>query len=47
MGIYGGIDLSTQFPELGQSLLVSVTEVHSKKDVDRLVKSVEQAVEAK
>lgn len=45
-GIYGGIDLSTEFPELGQSLLISVTEVHTKDDIDRLVEGVRQAVEA-
>lgn len=34
-GIFGGIDLSTSFPELGQSALVCVTEVHSQADIDR------------
>ena len=28
--IFGGYDLSRQFPELGQSMLVCVTEVHTK-----------------
>jgi glycine dehydrogenase subunit 1 len=34
-GIFGGVDLSTQYPELGQSALVCVTEVHTKPDIDR------------
>ncbi|GEN88727.1 aminomethyl-transferring glycine dehydrogenase subunit GcvPA [Oceanobacillus sp. FSL W8-0428] len=37
-GIYGGIDLSEEFPELGQSALFCVTEVHSKADIDALAK---------
>lgn len=36
-GIYGGKDLSAEFPELGQSALVCVTEVHTRADIDRLV----------
>lgn len=35
-GIFGGLDLSAQYPELGQSALVCVTEVHTKADIDRL-----------
>ena len=34
-GIFGGLDLSGQYPELGQSALVCVTEVHTKADIDR------------
>lgn len=45
MGIYAGIDISTEFPELGQSLLISVTEVHTVDDIDRLVTGMQQAVE--
>jgi glycine dehydrogenase subunit 1 len=33
-GIFGGLDLSDQYPELGQSALVCVTEVHTKADID-------------
>jgi len=47
MGIYGGIDLSQDFPELGESILISVTEVHTKEDIDRLVGSVRQVVEGR
>jgi glycine dehydrogenase subunit 1 len=35
-GVFGGLDLSTQYPQLGQSALVCVTEVHTKADIDRL-----------
>jgi glycine dehydrogenase subunit 1 len=34
-GIFGGKDLSEDAPELGQSALVCVTEVHTKADIDR------------
>ena len=36
-GIYGGKDLSVDFPTLGRSSLWAVTEVHTKDDIDRLV----------
>jgi glycine dehydrogenase subunit 1 len=35
-GIFGGVDLSGEYPELGQSALYCVTEVHTKADIDRL-----------
>jgi glycine dehydrogenase subunit 1 len=35
-GIFGGVDLSQLYPELGQSALVCVTEVHTKADIDDL-----------
>jgi glycine dehydrogenase subunit 1 len=34
--IYGGLDLSQTFPELGQSALYCVTELHSRQDLERL-----------
>ncbi len=34
--IFGGIDLSTHFPEFGQSALYCVTEVHSENELERL-----------
>ncbi len=43
-GIFGGKDLSTGFPELGQSALYCVTEIHSKQDIDRLVRTLEEVV---
>jgi glycine dehydrogenase subunit 1 len=36
-GIHGGKDLSTEFPDLGQSALYCFTEVHTQADIDRLV----------
>jgi glycine dehydrogenase subunit 1 len=36
-GIFGGKDLSHEFPAFGQSALYCVTEVHTKNDIDRLV----------
>ena len=35
-GIFGGNDLSHDFPELGQSALYCVTEVHTKEEIDQL-----------
>lgn len=39
-GIFGGKDLSKDFPELGQSALYCVTEVHTKEDIDTLVAAI-------
>jgi len=36
-GMHGGKDISEEFPELGETALYCVTEVHSKKDIDQLV----------
>ena len=43
-GIYGGKDLSGEFPELGQSALYCVTEVHTQADVDRLAGELEEVL---
>lgn len=43
-GIFGGKDLSKDFPELGQCSLYCVTEVHSKTDIDRLVTALEEII---
>ncbi len=45
-GIFGGVDLSARFPELGQSAMYCVTEVHSQKDMDTLAKVLEEVVES-
>lgn len=37
--IFGGLDLSKVFHELGQCALYSVTEIHTKEMIDRLVSS--------
>jgi glycine dehydrogenase subunit 1 len=34
--IIGGKDLSFDFPEMGQSILFCVTEIHTKDDIDKL-----------
>lgn len=44
-GILGGIDLSRSFPELGQSVLVCVTEVHTKGDIDRFAGALGEILE--
>ena len=43
-GIFGGKDLSTDFPALGQSALYCVTEIHSREDIDRLVAALKEVV---
>ncbi len=43
--IFGGIDLSGDFPELGNSALYCVTEIHNKQDVDKLVESLKEIIE--
>lgn len=42
--IFGGIDLSGDFPELGNSALYCVTEIHSKEDIDTLVASLKEVI---
>lgn len=36
-GIFGGLDLSQAYPDLGQSALYCLTELHTATDVERLV----------
>lgn len=43
-GIFGGKDLSKEFPEFGQSALYCVTEIHTKDDIDRLVSALKEIV---
>lgn len=43
-GIFGGKDLSADFPELGQSALYCVTEIHNKTDIDRLAVAIEESI---
>jgi glycine dehydrogenase subunit 1 len=42
--IFGGIDLSGDFPELGKSALYCVTEIHSKEDIDKLATSLKEVI---
>jgi glycine dehydrogenase subunit 1 len=44
-GIFGGFDLSRDFPALGQSALYCVTEVTTKEEIDRLVDALRAIVE--
>lgn len=43
-GIFGGKDLSKEFPELGQSALFCITEVHSASDIELLAETLREAV---
>lgn len=43
-GIFGGKDLSAEYPELGQCALYCVTEVHTKADLDRLAASLREVI---
>lgn len=43
-GIFGGYDLSREFPNLGQSSLYSVTEVITKNDIDALIAAMKEIV---
>jgi len=45
-GIFGGKDLTQEFPGLGNRALYCVTEVHTKADIDKLVHSLRKVVEA-
>lgn len=45
-GIFGGKDLSEEFPELGQCSLFCITEIHSKEDIDRLVSTIQQCLDS-
>ncbi len=43
-GIIGGKDLSSEFPEFGQSALYCVTEVHTKEDLDLLISALKEVL---
>ena len=43
-GIFGGRDLSGDFPELGQSALYCVTEIHTLSDIERLAGALKEEV---
>jgi len=44
LGVHGGKIIKHEFPELGESVLYCVTEVHSKKDIDKLVSVLEEVL---
>ncbi len=41
-GLFGGLDLRSEFPEYGECALYCVTEVHTQKDIDYLVECLEE-----
>ena len=43
-GVHGGRDISKEFPELGQTALYCVTEVHSKTDIDQLAQALKKVL---
>jgi glycine dehydrogenase subunit 1 len=43
--IFGGKDLTAEFPSLGQSILFCVSEVHSHADLDRLAAALKEVVQ--
>ncbi len=45
-GLHGGKALHEEFPWLGESMLLSVTEVHSKEQIDRMAAAVGEIVGA-
>jgi len=42
--IFGGKDISKEFPELGNSALYCVTEIHSKEDIERLANALKEVL---
>ncbi len=42
--VFGGKDLSEEFPDLGQSALYCVTEIHTKAHIDRLISALESCL---
>jgi glycine dehydrogenase subunit 1 len=44
--IFGGLDLTGEFPELGRSALYCVTEVHTQDDIDALATALKEIVES-
>ena len=44
-GIFGGKDLSQEYPELGNSALFCITELHTQTDIDKLVSAVRESVQ--
>ncbi|HPO04774.1 MAG TPA: aminomethyl-transferring glycine dehydrogenase subunit GcvPA [Bacillota bacterium] len=42
--IFGGLDLSADFPSLGNSALFCVTEIHTKQDIDKLAAALKEVL---
>jgi glycine dehydrogenase subunit 1 len=43
-GIFGGKDLSQEFPDLGQSALYCISEIHTLEDIKRLTQALREVV---
>lgn len=43
--IHGGKDISKEFPELGETALYCVTEIHTKEDIDALAQALEEILQ--
>ncbi|MFX1251378.1 MAG: aminomethyl-transferring glycine dehydrogenase subunit GcvPA [Promethearchaeota archaeon] len=43
-GIFGGKDLSLDFPEFGTTALYCVTEIHTKENIDNLVQALDECL---
>jgi glycine dehydrogenase subunit 1 len=42
--VHGGKDITREFPELGETALYCVTEIHSKEEIDRLAQALEEVL---
>jgi glycine dehydrogenase subunit 1 len=42
--IFGGKDLSGEFPEFGNSALYCITEIHTREDIERMAEAVEEVI---
>jgi glycine dehydrogenase subunit 1 len=43
-GVHGGKNIAKEFPELGETALYCVTEIHSKNDIDHLVTTLREVL---
>ena len=46
-GIHGGKDVSKEFPELGETALYCITEIHTKREIDGLAVALEKILREK
>ena len=44
-GVHGGKDIMGEFPELGNSALFCVTEIHTQEDIEKLAGALKEIVE--
>ena len=42
--IFGGKDISREFPELGNSALYCITEIHTQSDIERLARAMQEVI---